>query len=169
MQLTLFPGQDCTQRDCGPFGRCQNGGTCLESGSKRSCICKDGWTGEDCSENIDDCEMASCAKGATCIDRVASFFCQCPYGRTGEEFAKIFAHLQHYLSRYNCLALCLVFVNDQQQTAIWRKEQTNEMFLFRIRCCFWDDWHSVTWHSVCVSCLYRSVVSSGWCLYKQSL
>jgi len=47
------------------------------------CICVNGWTGHDCSENVDDCSTAACESGATCIDRVGHFYCQCPPGKTG--------------------------------------------------------------------------------------
>lgn len=63
---------------------CQNGGTCHNTNGGYSCVCVNGWTGEDCSENIDDCASAACFHGATCHDRVASFYCECPHGRTGE-------------------------------------------------------------------------------------
>ncbi|KAL2103627.1 hypothetical protein ACEWY4_000495 [Coilia grayii] len=76
-------GQNCTQTGCSSPGRCQNGGTCVEADSGSYCICVNGWSGDDCTENIDDCATAACSAGATCIDRVASFICLCPYGRTG--------------------------------------------------------------------------------------
>ena len=63
---------------------CQNGGTCHNTLGGYNCVCVNGWTGEDCSENIDDCASAACFHGATCHDRVASFDCECPHGRTGE-------------------------------------------------------------------------------------
>uniref|UniRef100_A0A673C0G3 Neurogenic locus notch homolog protein 2-like n=1 Tax=Sphaeramia orbicularis TaxID=375764 RepID=A0A673C0G3_9TELE len=62
---------------------CHNGGTCFNTIGGHTCVCVNGWTGDDCSENIDDCAIAVCFNGATCHDRVASFFCQCPVGKTG--------------------------------------------------------------------------------------
>lgn len=62
---------------------CQNGGTCHNSYGSYQCVCVNGWTGNDCSENIDDCVSAACYQGSTCHDRVASFHCECPHGRTG--------------------------------------------------------------------------------------
>ncbi len=62
---------------------CHNGGTCFNTIGGHTCVCVNGWTGEDCSENIDDCATAVCFNGATCHDRVASFFCECPVGKTG--------------------------------------------------------------------------------------
>lgn len=62
---------------------CQNGGTCHNTYGGYQCVCVNGWTGDDCSENIDDCASAACYQGSTCHDRVASFYCECPHGRTG--------------------------------------------------------------------------------------
>lgn len=63
---------------------CHNGGTCFNTIGGHTCVCVNGWTGDDCSENIDDCAIAVCFNGATCHDRVASFFCECPVGKTGK-------------------------------------------------------------------------------------
>lgn len=63
---------------------CHNGGTCFNTIGGHTCVCVNGWTGDDCSENIDDCAIAVCFNGATCHDRVASFFCECPFGKTGK-------------------------------------------------------------------------------------
>lgn len=61
----------------------QNGATCTNTVGGFSCICVNGWTGEVCSENIDDCTGAACFNGATCIDRVGSYLCQCTPGKVG--------------------------------------------------------------------------------------
>lgn len=79
-------GQYCTENvdECELMpNACQNGGTCHDTHGSYHCVCVNGWTGDDCSENIDDCASAACYHGATCHDRVASFFCECPHGRTG--------------------------------------------------------------------------------------
>lgn len=79
-------GQYCTENvdECELMpNACQNGGTCHDTHGGYHCVCVNGWTGDDCSENIDDCASAACHHGATCHDRVASFFCECPHGRTG--------------------------------------------------------------------------------------
>uniref|UniRef100_A0A7N8Y3W1 Neurogenic locus notch homolog protein 1 n=1 Tax=Mastacembelus armatus TaxID=205130 RepID=A0A7N8Y3W1_9TELE len=49
---------------------CQNGGTCHNIYGGYQCVCVNGWTGNDCSENIDDCASAACYHGSTCHDRV---------------------------------------------------------------------------------------------------
>ena len=65
---------------------CKNGATCINTVGSYSCICVNGWSGPDCSENIDDCAGAACFNGATCHDRVGSFYCQCAPGKTGMYF-----------------------------------------------------------------------------------
>lgn len=84
--LFFLSGQYCTENvdECELMpNACQNGGTCHDTHGSYHCVCVNGWTGDDCSENIDDCASAACYHGATCHDRVASFFCECPHGRTG--------------------------------------------------------------------------------------
>lgn len=48
------------------------------------CICKDGWEGKDCVENINDCVLHNCQNGASCIDEVNSYTCKCRPGYKGE-------------------------------------------------------------------------------------
>uniref|UniRef100_A0A4W4H7B4 Neurogenic locus notch homolog protein 1 n=1 Tax=Electrophorus electricus TaxID=8005 RepID=A0A4W4H7B4_ELEEL len=85
-ECSCLPGQFCTEdvNECDLMpNSCQNGGTCLNTQGGYNCVCVNGWSGDDCSKNIDDCANAACHKGSTCHDRVASFFCECPPGRTG--------------------------------------------------------------------------------------
>lgn len=85
-------GQYCTEDvdECQLMpNACQNGGTCHNNHGGYNCVCVNGWTGEDCSKNSDDCAMAACFHGATCHDRVASFYCECPHGRTGEALSHL--------------------------------------------------------------------------------
>ena len=62
---------------------CKNGATCTNTVGGYSCICVNGWIGDDCSENEDDCAKGGCFAGATCHDRVGTFHCECPPGKTG--------------------------------------------------------------------------------------
>lgn len=63
---------------------CQNGATCVNKpGGGYQCICVNGWEGQNCTENVDDCSTAACENGAKCRDRVGHFFCECPPGKTG--------------------------------------------------------------------------------------
>uniref|UniRef100_A0A1X7T6V2 EGF-like domain-containing protein n=1 Tax=Amphimedon queenslandica TaxID=400682 RepID=A0A1X7T6V2_AMPQE len=47
------------------------------------CHCVEGYTGKNCSVNIDDCSPNPCQNGATCNDRVADYQCDCPNGFRG--------------------------------------------------------------------------------------
>ena len=42
-----------------------------------------GYTGTDCSENIDDCSSVQCPNNAECVDMEAEAFCRCPPSKEG--------------------------------------------------------------------------------------
>ena len=46
------------------------------------CICTDGYTGENCSVNINDCSPQPCMNNGTCSDMVNGFNCTCITGYT---------------------------------------------------------------------------------------
>ncbi len=82
----VVAGATCTEDvdECaGSHSPCRNGGTCINHRGGYRCICVNGWTGQDCSINIDDCAIGPCYNGGTCHDRVGYYFCQCPRGKTG--------------------------------------------------------------------------------------
>jgi len=63
---------------------CQNG-TCEPDGAAYTCDCIDGYTGDDCETNIDDCAGNPCEHDGVCLDRVASYECDCSgTGYTGD-------------------------------------------------------------------------------------
>uniref|UniRef100_UPI00358F4C93 protein jagged-1b-like n=1 Tax=Myxine glutinosa TaxID=7769 RepID=UPI00358F4C93 len=64
---------------CGPHGRCISQG-----GGRFTCACDDGFTGDYCHENINDCFINRCRNGATCIDQVNSYQCICHEGWEGD-------------------------------------------------------------------------------------
>ncbi len=111
-------GQFCTEdvNECDLMpNSCQNGGTCLNTQGGYNCVCVNGWTGDDCSENIDDCADAACHAGATCHDRVASFLCECPHGRTGVHlFFSLMNHMHHGLRHSFCYLSIRFFVSFEQ-------------------------------------------------------
>ena len=47
------------------------------------CSCEGGWTGKNCTINIDDCAVNPCQNNGTCIDLVAKYECRCKDGYTG--------------------------------------------------------------------------------------
>ncbi|XP_029467630.1 LOW QUALITY PROTEIN: protein crumbs homolog 2 [Rhinatrema bivittatum] len=71
----------CTLEKC-PFNR-----TCSSTlGSlDYKCICRPGFTGADCSININECESNPCRHpNAECIDQVNGYICQCQKGSNEE-------------------------------------------------------------------------------------
>ena len=45
-----------------------------------NCTCADGWEGQNCTDDIDECESDPCQHGGTCNDAVNSFNCSCTSG-----------------------------------------------------------------------------------------
>lgn len=39
-----------------------------------------GFTGDDCSQNIDECASTPCMNKATCIDKANAYECECAPG-----------------------------------------------------------------------------------------
>lgn len=83
----LIVGQFCEKDvdECRLYPNiCKNGATCLNHPvGNYTCICVNGWTGRDCSINIDDCKDNPCYNGGTCHDKVGYYYCDCPHGKTG--------------------------------------------------------------------------------------
>ncbi|XP_075691631.1 protein crumbs homolog 2 isoform X2 [Rhinoderma darwinii] len=47
------------------------------------CRCQPGFTGENCSVNIDECASAPCQNGGSCFDYLNGFLCECAPGYSG--------------------------------------------------------------------------------------
>uniref|UniRef100_A0A8C9UP86 Neurocan core protein n=1 Tax=Spermophilus dauricus TaxID=99837 RepID=A0A8C9UP86_SPEDA len=56
---------------------CLHGGTCNANGTMYGCSCDQGFAGENCEIDIDDCICSPCENGGTCIDEVNGFVCLC--------------------------------------------------------------------------------------------
>ena len=70
--------------DCDEAVICSGHGTCLEEISVDViCICDNGWSSSNCSQNIDDCTEGRCSNGGTCTDQVDGFTCSCHPAWTG--------------------------------------------------------------------------------------
>ncbi|CAH1240098.1 NOTCH2 [Branchiostoma lanceolatum] len=64
---------------------CRNGGTCSPdpATSGFSCSCERGYAGQQCEEELDECESTPCQNGGVCYDEVGSYVCVCPEEYTG--------------------------------------------------------------------------------------
>lgn len=89
--MFVFAGEFCEMDvdECSRDpGICKNGATCLNNDGGYTCICVNGFSGKNCSINIDDCNREGqenpCYNGGTCYDRVGYYHCKCPRGKTGE-------------------------------------------------------------------------------------
>ncbi|KAI8506502.1 hypothetical protein Bbelb_159290, partial [Branchiostoma belcheri] len=68
---------ECASAPCGD-------NTCVDQLRDYSCMCKTGFTGQNCEINIDDCEDNVCQNNATCLDGVGNYTCLCPKGFVGD-------------------------------------------------------------------------------------
>ncbi|XP_064617081.1 protein crumbs-like isoform X2 [Liolophura sinensis] len=81
-------GETCTQEyDACSFAPCQNGGTCSSvlRSQEFTCTCVSGYTGANCSTNIDDCIGITCPQYQICHDLINDHFCDCPTGYKGAQ------------------------------------------------------------------------------------
>lgn len=53
------------------------------------CICADGFEGEYCEVNIDDCEDNDCENNSTCVDGINNYTCLCPPEYTGRKCSNV--------------------------------------------------------------------------------
>ncbi|XP_061441668.1 cubilin [Rhineura floridana] len=63
---------------------CLNG-QCLATVSGYNCVCDPGWTGANCTENIDECSSNPCQHGGSCTDAVNGYSCECTNSWTGPQ------------------------------------------------------------------------------------
>jgi uncharacterized membrane protein len=63
---------------------CENGGTCIQSGTTTRCECAAGYEGVTCGVEIDECDPNPCMNNLPCTDHVADFSCACPPPVTGK-------------------------------------------------------------------------------------
>ncbi|KAM9440266.1 neurocan core protein isoform 2-T2 [Clarias gariepinus] len=92
---TLLPGNPESGRENSDADRnngsealdrcsCLHGGTCLPHDEGFQCFCPQGYTGESCEIDVDDCLSNPCENGGTCIDKVDSFICLCLPSYSGD-------------------------------------------------------------------------------------
>lgn len=60
-------------------------GTCVNTGDYYQCICRDGFEGNHCQDDVNDCSPQPCYNGGKCIDGINWFLCECANGFTGPD------------------------------------------------------------------------------------
>ena len=78
------------ENQCETLKPCHGNAQCrIDLFGRYSCNCSAGWTGQNCSIDIDECGVAAssgvplCHHGATCSNTPGSFSCNCVPGYTG--------------------------------------------------------------------------------------
>ncbi|XP_071943663.1 uncharacterized protein [Antedon mediterranea] len=62
---------------------CQNEAICVELEDGYECECVPGYQGNNCEEEINECESSPCLNGGECSDNIDSYSCSCLPGFTG--------------------------------------------------------------------------------------
>ncbi|KAK3705936.1 hypothetical protein RRG08_065079, partial [Elysia crispata] len=80
----------CQACDFFAFGvECAQTCACNETNTQQclatngTCVCQEGWTGETCAENIDECQapnFGNCGSNTRCVDSPGSYRCVCDSG-----------------------------------------------------------------------------------------
>ncbi|KAF7997029.1 hypothetical protein HCN44_005306 [Aphidius gifuensis] len=65
---------------------CKNNGDCIDgAGYSFYCQCQDGWIGEFCDDDVNECDNLPCQNSGTCINNPGSYTCACLFGFTGKD------------------------------------------------------------------------------------
>jgi len=63
-------------------------------------VCPDGFEGDECEIDIDDCEDNDCENNSTCVDGINNYTCLCSPEYTG--------NLHTYTRTVTCKMLCVL-------------------------------------------------------------
>ncbi|XP_052121154.1 fat-like cadherin-related tumor suppressor homolog isoform X3 [Frankliniella occidentalis] len=85
---------------CSP-NPCANELPCEEGDEGPLCKCLVGFTGELCSQDIDECASSPCYSGSTCVNTPGAFYCVCPINMTGIDCGTSVFHTSITSSIYN--------------------------------------------------------------------
>ena len=77
-KITLIAAPD----DC-EDAECANNSTCIDGVNKYRCDCLPGFSGDQCQNNINECDSQPCENGQ-CKDGINDFSCSCYQGYTGK-------------------------------------------------------------------------------------
>ncbi|XP_053408055.1 fibropellin-1-like [Mercenaria mercenaria] len=74
---------DMCQDQCLNDSMCGQNQICRKRGRGLRCLCKNGWEGDKCTVDEDECKKSPCKSFEVCINTVGSFTCTCQAGRQG--------------------------------------------------------------------------------------
>ncbi|XP_014600494.1 PREDICTED: fat-like cadherin-related tumor suppressor homolog isoform X3 [Polistes canadensis] len=80
-------GSNLTGKRC-EFGKycspnpCNHSGVCEEGNNGPICKCQ-GFTGEHCENDVNECDANPCTNGGTCVNEIGTYRCVCPPNMTG--------------------------------------------------------------------------------------
>ena len=86
MRCTSQASSDCCTYFGPSEGLCVNGscpGNSLPNETTFDCSCPPNYTGAECNEDVNECEMSLCENNANCTNNFGGFMCECPVGFTG--------------------------------------------------------------------------------------
>ncbi|WAQ98693.1 FAT4-like protein, partial [Mya arenaria] len=70
--------------ECITLAPCHNGGTCENLDGFYSCNCPQGWSGQNCSQDINECSSSNfCENRGLCYNLIGTFRCICSAGWNG--------------------------------------------------------------------------------------
>ncbi|XP_067023184.1 fibrillin-1-like isoform X3 [Acropora muricata] len=86
----------CWLRYCGNAGfdpckaskPCKNNATCVNNNGDYRCICKPGYQGKNCDQDVNECLSRPCLNGGSCHNLIGSYSCTCKPGFTGKRCEK---------------------------------------------------------------------------------
>ncbi|KAB7501347.1 Fibropellin-1 [Armadillidium nasatum] len=75
---------DININECEEQNPCLRGSTCYDLYGSYECVCLPGFTGTDCSIEIDECTSNPCQNGGICSDAFNDYECECSQGFEGK-------------------------------------------------------------------------------------